>query len=701
MKLVNALLDFSRIEAGRTQASFEPTDLAAFTGHLASSFRSAIDRAGLAFEVACEVVPDPVYVDRDMWEKIVLNLLSNALKFTERGAIGIKLSAVEEGVTLDVWDTGTGIAAEEIPHLFDRFHRITTGWARSHEGSGIGLALVRELAQLHGGSVTVASRLDGGTKFSVSIPSGTAHLPAERIVAARIGNWTVRNAAPFVQEAAQWGRGPEPSAPASSAASSSAGAPARVLVVDENADLRAYMVDLLGQRYTVETAVDGIAALEAARARRPAVVVSDVMMPRLDGVGLLKALRADPELVSVPVVLLSARAGEEATVEGLEAGADDYLAKPFSARELLARVATLLELGRQRDVFERFFSLSADLLCIMELDGRLRRVNHGFTALGYDPAELVGRPFLELVHPDDRAATQADLATLAGGAPVVRLENRCRRADGSTRRVAWTWAPDADGALFAIARDVTDERANQAALVAAKNQADELNRELESFSHAVAHDLRSPLQAIDGFSEALLEDYGDALAAEGRQYVGFVRESAAHMARLIDDLLTLSRVRVSELQREPVDLSQLAREAVTRLRRSHPDREVEVTIEDGLVGAGDPGLLALVLDNLLGNAWKFTQRAASPQIAFGAAKGDGGRVYSVRDNGAGFDMALAPKLFGAFQRLHSASEFTGTGLGLATVQRVILRHGGRVWAGGEVGAGATFSFTLDGLSGPV
>ena len=220
------------------------------------------------------------------------------------------------------------------------------------------------------------------------------------------------------------------------------------------------------------------------------------------------------------------------------------------------------------------------------------------------------------------------------------------------------------------------------------------NRELESFSYSVAHDLRAPLRSIDGFSQALLEDYVDKLDADGKRYLSFIRESAQQMAQLIDGLLALSQVTRRELQRERVNLSAVARGAITRLQRSQPERRVDVVIQEGLGCEGDPRLLTAVLDNLLGNAWKFTGRRDDARIEFGATSNDGHRVYFVRDNGAGFDMAFANKLFGVFQRLHAATDFEGTGVGLATVQRVVSRHEGRVWAEGEVDRGATFYFTL-------
>jgi PAS domain S-box-containing protein len=352
------------------------------------------------------------------------------------------------------------------------------------------------------------------------------------------------------------------------------------------------------------------------------------------------------------------------------------------------------DLEHQRDVFERFFALSLDMMCISSSDGYFTRVSPSFDALGYSHAEVLSRPSLDFVHPDDRAATLAASEKLLRGARTINFENRYRCKDGSYRWLAWASGPDSSGTLYSLARDITEARRTQEALARAKDVADGVHRELESFSYSVAHDLRTPLRSIDGFSQALLEDYADKLDAEGKKYLSYIRESAQHMAQLIDDLLGLSRVTRSELRSQALDLSELARASNTRLQRDHSARSIEVVIQEGLLVHGDPRLLAVVLDNLLGNAWKFTANRADARVDFGVTLRDGRPVYFVRDNGAGFDMAFANKLFGVFQRLHTTAEFEGTGVGLATVQRVITRHGGRVWAEAAVDRGATFYFTL-------
>ncbi|MHB8815051.1 MAG: ATP-binding protein [Steroidobacteraceae bacterium] len=356
-KLVNSLLDFARIEGGRVQASYEPHDLAALTRDLASTFRSAMERAGLSFTVTCEDLGELVYIDREMWEKILLNLLSNAFKYTLDGSITVRLRRDGDDAVLEVIDTGAGIPAHELPRLFERFHRVEGTAGRTQEGSGIGLALVQELVKLHAGTLDVKSSVGRGSTFEVRLPLGTAHLPAGCIKTPRALSSTAIGAQAFVQEAIRWI--PKSVDETASRLPAFIEAPvavdrfigtagARVLLADDNADMRFYLRDLLSPHYQVETVADGEQALASIRRECPDLVLSDVMMPHMDGLALLKALRADERLRNIPVMLLSARAGEEARLEGLDAGADDYLIKPFSARELLARVSARLELTRMR-----------------------------------------------------------------------------------------------------------------------------------------------------------------------------------------------------------------------------------------------------------------------------------------------------------------------------------------------------------------
>ncbi len=347
LKLVNTVLDFSRMESGRLRATYRPTDLADYTARLASTFRSAAERAGLTLVVDAPPLPGPVLVDREMWEKIVLNLLSNAIKFTPAGRVEVRIAARDGDAVLTVRDTGLGIPDDEQPQLFDRFYRVSGTWSRSHEGTGIGLALVRELVELHGGSVAAESEPGRGSVFTVTVPFGAEHLPPEHIADVTEVIVPEIDARPYVEEAEHWWSDAEPPTP-DTTVGPAVGGRGQILFVDDNADLRDHVARLLRPHWEVTTAVDGVTALELATRRRYDLVLTDVMMPRLDGFGLIAALRADERTRDVPIVVLSARAGEEASGEGLAAGADDYLVKPFSARDLTARVRANLDLGKAR-----------------------------------------------------------------------------------------------------------------------------------------------------------------------------------------------------------------------------------------------------------------------------------------------------------------------------------------------------------------
>jgi signal transduction histidine kinase len=576
LKLVNSLLDFSRLEAGRLRGSFAPIDLAASTAELAAMFDSAIEAAGLSMTVDCPTLSAPVWIDVTMWEKIVPNLLSNAFKFTLAGDIRVLMRESASHVFVEVSDTGVGIPESELPRVFDRFHRVAGVTGRTHEGAGIGLALVRELVELHGGSVRVQSILGSGTTFTIEIPKGCEHLPPDCLQKAAAPTAASPLADAHAIEAQRWSDG-RALAQQPQTAGHAAENLDLVLVVDDNLDMRDYMRSLLAPHYRVVTAADGVAAVQLLQECKPAIIVSDVMMPRMNGIELVQAVRADPQTVAIPIVLLSARAGGEATIEGLDAGCDDYLTKPFTAQELLARVRSHVQLANSR--------------------------------------------------------------------------------------ARWTAAL---------------ERAN---------------RELDAFSYSVAHDLRGPLRLIEGFGAMLAEENADQLDAEGHRRLNMIRDSARRMSQLIEDLLNLSRLERSQLNRTHFDLSILVRSVAAQFQAEQPARQVSIRVQEDLEVEADPNLLKIALENLLGNAWKFTAKKPVANIECGVIE-DGEPVYFVRDNGAGFDMRYAAKMFGVFQRLHADADFQGTGVGLATVERIMLKHGGRVWANGEVDHGATVYFTL-------
>lgn len=440
----------------------------------------------------------------------------------------------------------------------------------------------------------IIHRVEDVTEFvRRRLPEGHIRNEERALVSIALG------AAPFVLEASQWlpqAAGATPLAYAESDALPQAESfreECHILVIDNNADMRAYLLQLLSPYSQVEAAEDGAAALAKVRdGRVPDLIVSDMMIPGINGLALVRELRRDPRTSTLPIILLSARAGEEAKLTGLETGADDYLVKPFSARELLARVKTHLEMARVR---QKAMEAARDL-----------------------------------------AETRAAL--------VAELEQR--------------------------------------------------NKELEAFSYSVSHDLRAPLRHIDGFT-GLLERHAEAtLDDKGRRYLKTISEAAKQMGALIDDLLTFSRLGRAELRHVPVRLQDLVDEVRRILDPEIAGRAVVWAIGELPEVQGDPQLLRLVLQNLIGNALKYTRPRPEARIEIGARREDTETVCSIRDNGVGFDMRYADRLFGVFQRLHTSAEFEGTGIGLATVRRIVHRHGGRVWADGGVDRGACFSFTL-------
>ncbi|GAA0799689.1 histidine kinase [Spirilliplanes yamanashiensis] len=497
-RLVDNLLDVVRIEGGRLRPERQPTDLAALTRTVAESFAYGMSRAGLAFDVDAPTLPRPAHVDRDMWEKIVANLLSNALKYTLTGRVRLTLRDDGDAALLAVEDTGTGVAEEEQPLLFQRFHRVRGAAARSHEGAGIGLALISELAGLHGGTVGVRSAPDEGSTFTVRLPYGD---PADGPAADAEPSSVDR----YVAESLRWLPDEAPPRPGGHLP----GAPT-VLVVEDNADLRAFLAGLLAPHYTVLTEPDGRAALRRLETLRPDLVLTDVMMPEVDGFELLKALRADPRTALVPVVMLSGRAGEEAALEGLDGGADDYLTKPFSSAELLARVRANLELSRHRTRESAWRVAITDALqeafCVVDGAGVLIEANDAFRRLVGSDMPLPARPpypFWPDPVTDPQGWEHAEAAmrqVLSGASGRVRFP--LRRADGHALHVEAVYSSIPDEVTgrrtyVATLRDITDE------LRAAERQ-DALTRLSTSLAEAAD---------VSGVYAAGLAELGRALGA--------------------------------------------------------------------------------------------------------------------------------------------------------------------------------------------
>ncbi|HET9599535.1 MAG TPA: ATP-binding protein, partial [Anaeromyxobacteraceae bacterium] len=719
LRLVNSLLDFARIEAARVEATYRATDLAAVTADLASTFRSAVERAGLRLSVECPPLPAPVLVDREMWEKIVLNLLSNAFKFTFEGEIAVAVRAVPGAAELVVRDTGVGIAEAELPRLFERFHRVRAARSRSIEGSGIGLALVRELVRLHGGAIRVESREGQGTAFTVRVPLGSDHLDPERIGAPEAPPAGSAAAEAFVEEIERWlpddarpsrapsagdgGAGSSAAAPGGSAGA----AAGRILVADDNADMRAYLRGILSRRWSVEVVDDGAAALGAARASPPDLVLTDVMMPGLDGFELLRELRADPATREIPVVILSARAGEEARVDGAAAGADDYLVKPFSARELTARIATHLELSRVRkdatralrDSEARFREI-ADVapvaLRVTAEDGTCTFLSRRWRELtGQDPAAGVGYGWLAAIHPDDAAAArEVFLAAQARRIPF-RSEYRVRGEGGAWRWVLDLGAPRAGpggeflGMVGSVV-DITDRRAAEEAVR-------ESDRRKNEFLAVLSHELRNPLAPIRNGIH-LLSRAPPGSGTEGRAREILARQ-AEHLTRLVDDLLDITRITHGkvELALARVDAREAVRRACGDLRDVFAAKDIALACaelpEPAWVEADGARLLQMV-GNLLHNALKFTQPGGRVEVEL---RRRGGRFeVAVRDTGMGIAAADLERIFEPFVQAEPTRGRAqgGMGIGLALVRELAVRHGGSV-RGWSAGPGRGAEFTLD------
>jgi len=762
LRLVNSLLDFSKIEAGRVEASYQPTDLAALTADLASSFRSATDRAGLRLTVDTPPLSELAYIDRDMWEKIVLNLLSNAFKFTFEGEIAVSLRERDlelgrgRAAMLTVRDTGIGVAAADIEKLFDRFHRVEGARGRSIEGSGIGLALVRELVKQHSGDIVVESEEGRGTAFHVTIPLGLAHLPPNRVraTADQTATATASRSQTFVDEALRW----LPGDGAGEARSLEADT-RRVLLADDNSDLRDYISRLLVDHgYQVETAADGEAALAALRARRPDILVTDVMMPRLDGFGLLTAVREDARLRDLPIIMLSARAGDDAKVEGLAAGADDYLTKPFSARELLARVTANIAMARLRR--EAVEAVSASEAKAREEAERVQlaldagAINGTWLwnvptdqvfgderfarAFGLSPARCrTGLPLAEAmaaIHDGDRAIVAAEIGDAVRRGGPYRCEFRLRQDDGEFRWVEANGRVEQDEngeatrflgvlididhrrAIEAALRDLNQDLENRVQLaIEQREQAEEALRQSQKMeavgqlTGGIAHDFNNLLTGISGSLQMLETRISQGRLDAVPRYIDAAQGAAKRAAALTQRLLAFSRRQT--LDPRPTNLNRLIRDMEELVRRTTgPNIEVEV------VGASD--LWPVMVDqNQLENALLnlcINARDAMP---------DGGRLtietantwldvsggiegavapgqyvsLCVADTGIGMSKDTIGRIFEPFFTTKPLGQ--GTGLGLSMIYGFIRQSNGQVRVYSEPGQGTTMCLYLPRLHG--
>jgi signal transduction histidine kinase len=722
LKLVNTLLDFSRIEAGRIQALYRPVDLAARTAELASVFHSAMDRAGLSYKIHCEPLPEPVYVDIDMWEKIVLNLLSNAFKFTLQGTVELALSSVDGQAELSVRDTGTGISESELPRIFERFHRIEGASGRTHEGTGIGLALVDELVRLHGGTVQAQSKIGAGTTFTVRIPFGASHLPADRIATDDRQAENTLGAAPFVQEALRWLPGGssgeeqlvkdlanEDLAPLLEQKQAAGADRPCVLLADDNRDMREYVQRLLGRKYNVTAVEDGAQAMAAALANPPDLVLTDVMMPRMDGFDLLRSLRDNAATAAVPVIMLSARAGEEAESEGLEAGADDYLVKPFTARELMARVGSHISMHQlRRELTSKEHQLRtkaekaeqqhrtilesiSEGFIFVDRDWYVRYANEQVAALGNVPlSSILGKTLWEAFPGIENASfVPAYREAMATG----RVTHHEDFYEPSKRWIHANAYPSPDG-LSIFAQDVTERRVQQQKLLLTEKLA-----ATGRLAATIAHEINNPLESV--LNLIYLARTSPAQITKIREYLQTAEKElnrVSHIARH-----TLGFYRETSIASD-IDLPALIEEVLTvydsRLRAS----SIVVVRDIAIVPAVRAlrGELHQVFSNLISNAIDAMRDGGQLKISIREPERghDVGLLVAVEDTGIGIPQENIPRLFEPF---FTTKPSAGTGLGLWVVSQFVASWGGTINVSSNTDSekqGTTFTIFLPLVAAP-
>jgi signal transduction histidine kinase/DNA-binding response OmpR family regulator len=762
LRLVNSLLDFSRIEAGRMQASFEPTDLGAYSTEVASAFRGVIEKAGLRFEVDCNPLPQAVFLDREMWEKVLLNLLSNAFKFTLSGGIKVSIDTDESGAArVRIADTGVGISAEQLPRVFERFHRVEGAQGRSFEGTGIGLALVQELVKFHGGTIGVSSSPGRGTVFCILLPFGSAHLPPDQVRQSSAQAPIKTHA--YVEEALRLL--PETAAGTSdSIADVSAaikglprealpGFGKRVLLADDNADMRDYVRRLLiTQGYEVEAVEDGEAALASARNTPPDLVLTDVMMPKLDGFGVLRGIRNDASLAGIPVLMLSARAGEEAKIEALDAAADDYLAKPFAARELLARVNSNIQMAAvRRDAAravmqseQRFvmtqerltLALSTGRVAIYDWDVDTDRLSiqgplSGFFGVSTDDA-IKGVPLqdvIEGIHPEDRERTMSHISkTVETGVPF-ESEYRVHGA-GEIRTVIsrghLALRPSGQRLFSGALIDITEEKAAEHKLREQARALEELNATLEKRVEAeVAEKLKveealrqaQKMEAIGQLTGGVAHDFNNLLTvimggidtirrskpedtARIRRAADMALLGTQRAASLTNRLLAFSRRQ--PLQPKALELNNLVRDMTELLHRTLGETvELEAVMASRLwLIEADQHQLESAILNLAVNArdamqegGKLTIETVNTALDESYFETDAeiipGQYVMVSISDNGSGMSK-DTLVRAFEPFYTTKEVgRGTGLGLSMVYGFVKQSRGHVTLYSEVGLGTT------------
>lgn len=717
LKMVNGLLDFVRIEAGRLRASYEPTDLSLLTAQLASVFRSAVERAGLELIVECPPLPEPVYLDREMWEKIVLNLLSNALKSTFDGGIRVTISTDGNSALLEVRDTGTGIPATELTRLFERFRRVEGARRRSHEGTGIGLALVKELVEMHAGNITVESIEGMGSTFRVTVPFGKEHLARAPVIDDTVLPVVLQGSAvAYVREAIGWLPGAnrldeEITESEAGDESHETAAPGRaerrpvVLLVDDNADMREYVRGLLSGRFDVVSAGNGRAALELTERVHPDLVLTDVMMPEMDGFALLAALRHSPAMRPVPVIMLSARAGEESRIEGLDAGADDYLIKPFTARELLARVEAQLKMARLRkQAWEQETALTNEVQQARQFAWEaLEHIPDSFATLDGDfkvtymnPAAAAVTAPSGMPHIGRRLW---DLYPMLLGTPV---EHQFRRAmegripvefeqyfrnDDSEHWFHFQVYPQPGEGVTVYMRETTEARRTEQALRRTEQLA-----AAGRLAASIAHEINNPLEAVTNLLYLVKMD--DTLQGQSRDLLDVADRELQRLSHITSRSLKFYRQRTAASLTpldELVESVLFFHETEVKLRGIDIRRRYRPAPPVFCLA----GEIQQVFTNLISNALEAVGEKGRiyfrVQPAIDPRDEREGVAVTVADCGAGMDRFTFDRLFHPFMTTKGES---GTGLGLWVSKGIVDKHHGKIRVRSKKGFGSAFRMFL-------
>ena len=740
LKLVNTLLDFSRIESGKQQAVFSLVDIVALTKNLASNFRSVIEKAGLKLIVKVDTIINPVYVDKQMWEKIIFNLLSNAFKYTLKGEITVELSGEKDFAVLKIRDTGLGIPESELPKMFDRFHRVPNTNGRTHEGTGIGLSLIKELVKMHHGTIGVASTLNEGSVFTVKIPFGKEHLDAHQI--SKIENDTDEIISNIYFEEVATALDSGKKKKESSSIVKNETQLSTVLVVDDNADMREHIRSILSNDFNVITANNGMEALHKMKETVPALVLSDIMMPVMDGIGLLKEIRSNKAIATIPVIFLTARAGEESRIEGLETGADDYLVKPFSAKELHSRIKAQIKIVKLRQSLEgnvrNLFMEAPAVICVLrgpqhvhELANEmyLRLIGNrdvlGKTIREALP-ELEGQGYFELM--DDVYTTGKPYT---GNETPAQIDKGNGKLEETYFNFVYQPSHNSEGKIDGIlvhGVDVTEQVLTRKKIEESEKQLEQkviqrteqleeknaelqkMNKELETFNYISSHDLQEPLRKIHDFVSLMLNNENENLSEQGKYYLQRTSETAKRMRVLIDDLLAYSRTNSDERNFEKTDLNKMAEEVIADFKETLEEENAVIKADDLCEVTIIRFQFRQLIHNLISNSLKFAHTERPLRIIIKSETILGSKLnnntllpeisychITVSDNGIGFNPQYNERIFEVFQRLHSKEEYKGTGIGLAICKRIVENHNGIIIATGKVNEGARFDIYIPAL----